>query len=139
MSRRLNILFTSAMRTWWPVVWARPSSKSSSASHFSLSACRYTMDNSFSDDHTSFDELEPKSFSPEEYFDCHPILRRKSTVEDEQRLILLLKNILSYQDKHVSSWIVEVRTTFLAKLPCMTIVLGSFKAVPILVRVRIFI
>ncbi|XP_073978767.1 malonyl-CoA decarboxylase, mitochondrial-like isoform X2 [Rhodnius prolixus] len=40
-------------------------------------------------------------------FDRPPILRRMSTIDDEQRVILLLKEILSFQDKNISSWIVE--------------------------------
>lgn len=114
MAQGLNVLFTASMRSIRPLsFWSRALSKKAighrpANSHFGLARRRITME-SIDDslDGSTLDDLDSKSFSPEEYFDCPPLIRRKSTIEDEQKLVILLKDILAYQDKHVSSWIVE--------------------------------
>lgn len=37
--------------------------------------------------------------------------RRESTIDDEAKVVGLLKEILAYQDTNMSNWIIEVRTT----------------------------
>lgn len=113
MAGRLNVIFLSSLRimrgysSWSPFHFKNI--KLPQVSH-SCSIKKTAMVDSGEDsfcDPSTFDCLESKSFSPDEYFEVPPLLRRQSTIEDEQRLVLLLKKILSYQDKNVTSWIVE--------------------------------
>ncbi|KAK9506712.1 hypothetical protein O3M35_008597 [Rhynocoris fuscipes] len=59
-----------------------------------------------SSDNTGAD-LDCKSNASAEIFDHAPLLRKVSTIDDEHRVITLLKEILTLRDKNVSSWIVE--------------------------------
>lgn len=115
MAGRLNVIFLSSLRimrgssSWSPFHFKNL--KLPQVYH-SCSIKKTAMVDSGEDsfcDPSTFDCLESKSFSPDEYFEVPPLLRRQSTIEDEQRLVLLLKKILTYQDKNVTSWIVEVR------------------------------
>ncbi|XP_069689854.1 malonyl-CoA decarboxylase, mitochondrial-like [Periplaneta americana] len=56
----------------------------------------------------SNDQLGQDSSDPDYYFpSSENLVRRPSTIEDEQKVKNLLKEILAYQDTNVSSWIVE--------------------------------
>lgn len=52
--------------------------------------------------------LDSKFDPPGEYFESPRLNRRQSTLEDEQRMIMLLQEILEDQNKNISSWLVEV-------------------------------
>ncbi|XP_024085704.1 malonyl-CoA decarboxylase, mitochondrial-like [Cimex lectularius] len=73
-----------------------------------------SMDDDVSAD-SQGETLGCRSYPPEELFDHPPLQRRMSTVEDEQRGISYLKEVIALQEKNVSSWIVEnkVRTLVL--------------------------
>ena len=58
----------------------------------------------------------PDIFSNEEF-----VQRRLSTFEDVQVCISLLKEVLEYRKKSISSWIVEVKYNFI-KCPCFSYV-----------------
>jgi len=59
------------------------------------------------------EDNNPSCTSPEDLFPAPLLMRRQSTIEDEQRVIGLLKEILEYQDKNVSSWVVENKVKIL--------------------------
>lgn len=40
------------------------------------------------------------------------LLRRKSTIDDEARVVALLKEILAYQNTNISNWIIEASRAF---------------------------
>lgn len=56
----------------------------------------------------SNDSQAGQDSSNPDYYPSSESMRRPSTVEDEQRVKNLLKEILAYRETNVSSWIVEV-------------------------------
>jgi hypothetical protein len=56
----------------------------------------------------SNDSQAGQDISNPDYYPASENMRRPSTVEDEQRVKNLLKEILAYRETSVSSWIVEV-------------------------------
>lgn len=87
------------------------SRKSSTESVLDVNDKKVTFSDNFRDNGKS-DGNDPTKFSvlEGEYFDdcvdTQPIT--PSTTADEQKVIDLLKEVISYQDKQLSSWIVEV-------------------------------
>jgi hypothetical protein len=78
-----------------------------------LDAKRLSGSTNLSNDNQSGqDPISSDRSDPDYYPSSENLRRRPSTVEDEQRVKNLLKEILAYRETNVSSWIVEVGFCF---------------------------